>query len=65
MPIEDEPFFAFEEPDHLLRIHLKLGLQDIGFDVAEQDNDLVIATGARAEAQPERSNATAASRSNR
>ncbi len=29
--------FAFEEADHLTRIHVKLALEDVGFAVQEED----------------------------
>ena len=32
--------FAFEEGDHLTRIHLKLALEDIGFIVLEEDETI-------------------------
>jgi hypothetical protein len=32
--------FAFEEGDHLTRIHLKLALEDIGFVVCEEDETI-------------------------
>jgi hypothetical protein len=32
--------FAFEEGDHLTRIHLKLALEDIGFVVLEEDETI-------------------------
>ncbi len=35
--------FAFEEADHLTRIHLKLALEDVGFEVAEADDVIAIA----------------------
>ncbi len=38
--------FAFEEADHLTRIHLKLALEDVGFEVEEADDVIAIAGGA-------------------
>jgi len=32
--------FAFEEGDHLTRIHLKLALEDMGFVVSEEDETI-------------------------
>lgn len=36
------PLFALEEADHLTRIHLKLGLEDIGFDVLETQDTIAL-----------------------
>jgi hypothetical protein len=42
MSLQINPVFSFEEADHLKRIHMKLGLQDLGFPVREEDNQLII-----------------------
>lgn len=42
MSLPNKPVFWFEEADHLKRIHMKLGLQDLGFPVREEDNQLII-----------------------
>ncbi|USU06643.1 hypothetical protein NF700_07075 [Sphingomonadaceae bacterium OTU29MARTA1] len=34
--------FAFEEADHLTRVHLKLALEDIGFAVDERERTIAI-----------------------
>ncbi|HEX8484527.1 hypothetical protein [Sphingomonas sp.] len=34
--------FAFDEADHLMRIHLKLGLEDLGFVVVEENSTLAL-----------------------
>jgi hypothetical protein len=38
-----EPF-TFVEVDHLTRIHIKLGLEDVGVVVAEDENKLAVST---------------------
>jgi hypothetical protein len=38
-----EPFI-FVEADHLTRIHVKLGLEDVGFVVAEEMDQLAVST---------------------
>jgi hypothetical protein len=40
--------FSFDEPDHLTRIHLKLGLEDLGFLIKEQVDTLAITTSREA-----------------
>ncbi|WP_174293514.1 hypothetical protein [Sphingomonas bacterium] len=39
----DRHAFSFREADHLTRIHLRLGLEDLGFRVEECGSDLTIA----------------------
>ncbi len=34
--------FALDEADHLTRIHLKLGLEDVGFDVRETQHTIAL-----------------------
>lgn len=34
--------FAFQEPDHLTRIHLKLALEDAGFAVSEEEDTIAL-----------------------
>ena len=34
--------FAFQEPDHLTRIHLKLALEDAGFAVTEDADTIAL-----------------------
>jgi hypothetical protein len=36
--------FSFEERDHLVRIHLLLGLEDLGFEVVELGTEIAIST---------------------
>jgi hypothetical protein len=40
MPDEPRPLFSFGERNHLTRIHLKLGLENLGFVVVEDGDDL-------------------------
>ena len=35
MTEDDNPVFEFDEASHMIRVHLKLGLEDIGFWVVE------------------------------
>ena len=42
MPDTPKPLFSFAETDHLMRIHLRLGLEDLGFRVAEENDRLSI-----------------------
>ena len=37
-----ETLFALVEADHLTRIHLKLGLEDVGFAVKEQNDTIAL-----------------------
>ncbi len=37
--------FSFDEPDHLTRIHLKLALQDMGFQIEEDEERLRLLSG--------------------
>lgn len=37
-----QTLFALIEADHLTRIHLKLGLEDVGFAVTEQDDTIAL-----------------------
>ncbi len=39
--------FSFTEPDHLIRIHLLLALQDLGFVVTETDLILSFVTSSK------------------
>jgi len=41
--------FSFSEPDHLIRIHVRLELEDAGFRVAEEGDDLAIVDEAAAD----------------
>ena len=41
---EKSKSFVFDEADHLTRIHLKLGLEDVGFTVEEEGSKLKIIT---------------------
>jgi hypothetical protein len=47
MPDAPEPVFSFEEPDHLKRIHLKLELENLGFVVLENGDDLALVDPAK------------------
>lgn len=42
MPDKPKPLFSFDEQDHLTRIHLKLGLENLGFVVLEDGGDLAL-----------------------
>ncbi|WP_243402931.1 MULTISPECIES: hypothetical protein [Sphingomonas] len=42
MSATPETLFALVEADHLTRIHLKLGLEDVGFAVKEQDDTIAL-----------------------
>ena len=42
MSLPSKPVFEFDEADHLTRIHLKLGLEDLGFPVREDNNTIII-----------------------
>ena len=42
MSLPKNPVFSFEEADHLTRIHIKLGLEDLGFPVREEDHQIII-----------------------
>lgn len=35
---DDKPVFEFDEISHLMRVHLKLGLEDLGFSVMRVEN---------------------------
>ena len=52
MSLLAKPVFSFEEVDHLKRIHMKLGLQDLGFPVREEDNQLIIDDPSKPEPPP-------------
>lgn len=49
---DDEPVFEFDEASHLMRVHLKLGLEDLGFSVVE-DGERVSIVRARPDARGE------------
>ncbi len=49
------PLFSFGERNHLTRIHLKLGLENLGFVVVENGDDLSL-VGAKPTVGPPRSN---------
>lgn len=36
------PAFSFSERDHLTRIHLKLGMENVGFIIREEGNEIVV-----------------------
>jgi hypothetical protein len=42
MFVEPACVFAFQEPDHLTRIHLKLALEDAGFAVFEEADTIAL-----------------------
>ena len=51
MPDKPAPLFSFGEQDHLTRIHLKLGLENLGFVVLEDGGDLAL-VGAKSTTEP-------------
>lgn len=44
MLLQPVSVFAFQEPDHLTRIHLKFALEDAGFAVTEDVDTIALAT---------------------
>lgn len=46
---DDLPVFEFDEASHLMRVHLKLALEDLGFSVVEE-GDRVSIVRARSDA---------------
>ncbi len=44
MLLQPVSVFAFQEPDHLTRIHLKFALEDAGFAVTEEADTIALAT---------------------
>ena len=51
MADKPKPLFSFDEQDHLTRIHLKLGLENLGFLVEEDGDDLSL-VGATSTGEP-------------
>lgn len=49
MNLQVDDIFAFEEGDHLVRIHLKLALEDLGFIVNETGDTISLAAEAAAD----------------
>ena len=45
MTDSNEPLFEFDEDSHLMRVHLKLGLEDLGFSVVEEAERVSIICG--------------------
>jgi hypothetical protein len=44
MLLQPVSVFAFQEPDHLTRIHLKFALEDAGFAVTEKADTIALAS---------------------